>query len=119
MAIRFKKYKNKQTGEVITAIRLTPRNVDEVVAYVTKNLGTILNETKVFKSERFLGDSYDAVKVSLVQKNVDAKGKVRNGVRKAFRNDFIVRGEPIVRGKFKGYEFTRVRDAGIDGYVAV
>ncbi len=119
MAIRFKKYRNKKTGEEITAIRLTPRNVDEVVAYVTKNLGTVVNETKTFKSDRFLGGSYDAVKVSLVQKNTGSDGRVRNGVRKAFRNDFIVRGAEIKRGNKKGYEFSRVRDAGIDGYDAV
>ncbi|QCG77556.1 hypothetical protein SEA_DIZZYRUDY_60 [Microbacterium phage DizzyRudy] len=119
MAIRFKKYKNKQTGETIQAIRLTPRNVDEVVEYVRKNLGTILNETKTFRSERFQDGEYVAVKVALVQKNVGANGKVKRGTRKAFRDDFIVRGEEIKIGDKKGYEFSRVRDAGIDGYSLV
>lgn len=116
MAIRFRKYQNKKTGEIITAIRLTPRNVDEVVAYVTKNVGTIVNETKTFRSERFVGGLYDAVKVALVQKNVGSDGRVKKGVRKAFRDDFIVRGDEIKVGNKKGYEFSRVRDAGIDGW---
>ncbi|HMT88104.1 MAG TPA: hypothetical protein PKC73_00590 [Dermatophilaceae bacterium] len=114
MVVRFRKYTSPRTGEV-TAIKLTPDNVAEVVAYITKNKGTALDESILIKSPV----EYLAVKVALVQKNTDAKGKVRKGVRKAFRGDFIVRTEVVdAKGK-KGYEFSRVRDAGVNDFVAV
>ena len=118
MVIRFRKYTSPRTGEV-TAIKLTPDNVAEVVAYIAKNKGTALDESVLIKSPDLRDGEYLAVKVALVQKNTDAKGKVRKGVRKAFRGDFIVRTEVVdTKGK-KGYEFSRVRDAGVNDFVAV
>lgn len=121
MALRFRKYTSPRTGEV-TAIKLTPDNVAEVVAYIAKNKGTALDESVLIKAVPGLHDrdgDYLAVKLALVQKNTDKHGKVKNGVRKAFRGDFIVRTEVVdAKGK-KGYEFSRVRDAGVNDFVAV
>lgn len=117
MAIRFKKYKNDAE---INAIKLTPRNVAEVVAYINKNGGTALDESVVVKGLNDRDGDYLAVKVAVVQKNVYGVGgtKVKKGVRKAFRGDLIVRTEIERNGK-KAYEFSRVKDAGIDGYSLV
>lgn len=116
MVIRFKKY---QSGsETITAVRLTDKNVAEVVAYVSKNGGTILDETQVFKDTKFQEGAYTAVKVSIVQR-VRVGGRIRKSIRKAFRGDFIVRNElETPKGKQK-YEFFRIRDAGVNDWVAV
>lgn len=111
MAIRFRKYKNKSTGDVIQAIRLSEKNVEEVVNYVAKNGGTIVNETKVFRSENLKDGEYTAVKVAIVQRNW-VGGRIKRGVRKAFGGDFIVRN---LREDGK-YEFWRIRDAGVDGF---
>lgn len=119
MVVRFRKYKNKKTNGTITAIKLTPNNVAEVVAYINKNKGTALDESVLVRSTYLRDGEYLAVKVAVVQKNTDAKGKVRKGVRKAFLGDFIVRTEVVdAKGK-KGYEFSRVRDAGVNDFVAV
>lgn len=115
MAIRFKKYKNtKDAGSIVNAVKLTPNNVAEVVAYVTKNGGTIIDESVLVKSPDLRDGEYLAVKVALVQR-VFVGGRTRKGVRKAFRGDLIVRN---LREDGK-YEFWRIRDAGIDGYKAV
>lgn len=118
MALRFRKYTSPRVGEV-TAIKITPNNVAELVAYINKNGGTALDESVLVKSPDLRDGEYLAVKLAVVQKNTDAKGKTRNGTRKAFRGDFIVRTElekPV--GKQK-YEFSRVRDAGVNDFVAV
>jgi len=120
MAIRFKKYKNKDNNAEITAIKLTPRNVAEVVSYINKNGGTALDESVVVKGLNDRDGDYLAVKIAVVQKNPYGPGgtKVKKGVRKAFRGDLIVRTEIERNGK-KAYEFSRVKDAGIDGYSLV
>lgn len=115
MSIRFKKYKNKNdAGTIIQAVKLTPNNVAEVVAYVTKNGGTALDESLLVKSPDLRDGEYLAVKVAIVQRNW-VGGKIKKGVRKAFRGDLIVRN---LREDGK-YEFWRIRDAGIDGYSLV
>lgn len=124
MAIRFRKYKGprapyQKDAPVVTAIKLTPNNVAEVVAYINKNGGTALDESVLFNSPDLRDEKYLAVKVAVVQKNTGSNGKVKKGVRKAFRGDLIVREEIEKADGKKGYEFSRIRDAGIDGYVAV
>ncbi|AWN03301.1 hypothetical protein PBI_CAMILLE_54 [Microbacterium phage Camille] len=121
MAIRFRKYKNKHNNAELMAIKLTPNNVAEVVAYINKNGGTALDESVLVKSPDLRDGEYLAVKVAVVQKNVYGVGgtKVKKGVRKAFRGDLIVRQEIELPNGKKGYEFSRVRDAGIDGYELV
>lgn len=118
MAIRFKKYRSPRSGEV-TAIKLTPNNVAEVAAYICKNKGTALDESQLVKGLNDGDQPYLAVKLALVQKNVDKNGKIKRGVRKAFRGDFIVRTEIELPNGKKGYEFSRVRDAGVNDFVAV
>ena len=124
MSIRFRKYAGPRApytkeAHVVSAIKLTERNVAEVVAYINKNKGTALDESKTFKSDQYKDGVYTAVKVSLVQKNVDIHGKVKKGVRKAFGGDLIVRTEVELPSGKSGYEFSRIRDAGIDGYSLV
>lgn len=112
MAIRFKRYRNtKDQGTIVQAIRLTPGNVHEVVAYVNKNGGEATDETILIKSEDLRGGHYAAVKVAIKQRYYTA-GKIKKGVRKAFRNDLIVRN----KREDGTYEFWRIRDAGIDAY---
>lgn len=121
MALRFRKYTSPRVGEV-TAIKLTPQNVAEVAAYINKNKGTALDESVLIKAVPGLHDrdgDFLAVKLAVVQKNVGADGKVRKGVRKAFRGDFVVRTEVELPNGKKGYEFSRVRDAGVNDFVAV
>lgn len=114
--VRFRKYKNTaDQGSVIQAVKLTPDNVASVVAYVAKHGGTIVDESMVVKSPDLRDGEYLAVKVALVQRNLSESGKVSKGVRKAFRGDFIVRN---LREDGK-YEFWRIRDAGVNNYVAV
>lgn len=112
MAIRFRKYRNlKDQGTIIEAIKLTPNNVAEVVAYVNKNGGTILDESVLVKSPDLRDGEYLAVKVAIVQRNW-VGGKVKKGVRKAFRGDLIARN----KREDGTLEFWRIRDAGIEGY---
>lgn len=120
MAIRFRKYKNlKDRGTIINAIKLTPDNVAEVVAYVNKHKGTALDESILVESPDLRDGQYLAVKVAIVQRYWSA-GRVRKGVRKAFRGDLIVRNELEGSTKAKPkYEFWRIRDAGIEGYQPV
>lgn len=115
MAIRFRKYKNtKDQGTIIEAIKLTPNNVTEVVAYVTKHGGTIVDESVLVKSPDLRDGEYLAVKVALVQRNYSVKtGKTKKAVRKAFRGDLIARN----RREDGTLEFWRIRDAGIGGHV--
>ncbi len=121
MAIRFRKYKGTKPAHVVTAIKLTPNNVAEVVAYINKNGGTALDESVLIKSPDLRDGEYLAVKVAVVQKNTSGgvPTKVTKGVRKAFRGDLIVREEIEKADGKKGYEFSRIRDAGIDGYSLV
>lgn len=114
MAIRFRKYENKKTGDLIQAVRLTAQNVDEVISHVKKNGGTILNETITFKNPDLKDGVYTAVKVAIVQR-VWVGGRVRRATRKAFGGDFIVRN----KREDGTYEFWRVRDAGVNDYAAV
>lgn len=121
MGIRFRKYVGPRApytkeAPVVTAVKLTERNVAEVVAYINKNNGTAIDESRTFYDDRLKDGVYTAVKVALVQKNTDAKGKVKKGVRKAFGGDLIVRTEVELPTGKTGYEFSRIRDAGIDGY---
>ena len=118
MSLRFRKYAGPNKS-VVTAVRLTEKNVEEVVAYIAKNKGTAVDETRTFYSPDLKDGQYTAVKIALVQKNVDAKGKVKKGTRKAFGGDLIVRTEVELPTGKTGYEFSRIRDAGIDGYSLV
>lgn len=120
MVVRFRKYTSPRTGEV-TAIKLTPDNVAEVVAYINKNGGTALDESVLFNSPDLRDEKYLAVKIAIVQKNTSSgvPPKVTKGVRKAFRGDLIVREEIEKADGKKGYEFSRVRDAGVNDFVAV
>lgn len=112
MAIRFRKYKNlKDQGSIVEAIKLTPNNVAEVVAYVNKNGGTAIDESVLIKSEDLRDGEYLAVKVGIVQRNW-VGGRIKRGVRKAFRGDLIARN----KREDGTLEFFRIRDAGIDGY---
>lgn len=121
MAIRFRKYKSPRTGEV-TAIKLTPNNVAEVVAYINKNGGTAVDESVLIKSPDLRDGEYLAVKVAVSQLNLhSATGRLYRGVRKAFRGDFIVR-ELVDSSRDNPkphYQFSRVRDAGVNDFVAV
>ena len=119
MGIRFRKYIGTDK-KVVTAIKLTERNVEEVVAYINKNKGTAIDETQTFYDPNLKDGQYTAVKIAVVQKNVDAKGRVKKGVRKAFGGDLIVRNEVVNTATNKvAYEFSRIRDAGVDGYSLV
>jgi hypothetical protein len=119
MAIRFRKYKNlKDRGTIVQAIKLTPNNVAEVVAYINKNGGTAIDESVLVKSPDLRDGEYLAVKLAIVQRNW-VGGKIKKGVRKAFRGDLIVRNELETPVNGRKYEFFRVRDAGIDGYALV
>lgn len=110
MAIRFNKYKDK-SGTVLKAIRINEKNVEELVAYINKNGGTAVDETRVFYSEDLKDGQYTAVKLSLVQKNKSRVGKIYRGVRKAFAGDIIVRYE-VFDEKLNGlvYEFSRLKN---------
>lgn len=120
MAIRFRKHRSKLSGRTIMAVRLSETNVADVVAYITKHNGTALNETQIFKGETWRDGEYHAVKLALVQKNlVGFEGKYKKAVRKAFRNDLIVRKEVELPNGKKGYEFERILDSGIADYVVV
>lgn len=121
MAIRFKKYKRLDGGAELSAIRITENNFAEIVEYINKNGGEATNESIVIKSEDLRGGFYTAVKIGVLQKNVYGVGgtKVKKGVRKAFRGDLIVRTEVKLPSGKKGYEFSRIKDAGVDGYKAV
>ena len=123
MGIRFRKYIGTDK-KVVTAIKLTEKNVEEVVAYINKNKGTAIDETQTFYDPELKDGQYTAVKIAIVQKNVDAKGRVKKGVRKAFGGDLIVRNQVVNTATNKvayevAYEFSRIRDAGIDGYSLV
>lgn len=118
MAVRFRKYK-AQKGEEINAIVLNEKNVAEVVAYINKNRGTALDETQVFTGDHLEGGSYTAVKVALVQKNVDKLGKLKKGVRKAFRGDVIVRKAVELANGKPGYEFSRIKAVDFESYTLV
>lgn len=110
MAIRFRKYVNK-VGDEVRAIRITEKNVEELVSFISKNGQTALDETKVFYSPDLKDGQYTAVKLALVQTNVSAKtGKKSKGVRKAFGGDVIVRNEDGSFSRIKSYDF--------DGYKA-
>lgn len=119
MSLRFRKYAGPNKS-VVTAVRLTEKNVEEVVAYINKNKGTAVDETRTFHSPDLKDGQYTAVKLSVVQKNTGADGKVKKGVRKAFGGDLIVRTEVVNTATNKvAYEFSRIRDAGVDGYSLV
>lgn len=107
MTIRFQKYKRTSRGDVVQAIRLTDKNVAEVVAYVNKNGGKATNETVEF-------DGHFAVKVGITQR-VWESGRIRKRIRKAFRGDFIVRN----LREDGTYEFWRIRDAGVNDFVGI
>ena len=115
--IRFKKYKNK-AGEEIKALKITEKNVQELVDYINKNGGTALNETQIFKSEHLKDGEYAAVKIANVQRTPSAT-RVRRDVRKAYANDFIVRDEVPGKDGYLHYEFSRVRAADFSEYAAV
>ena len=117
-AIRFRKYTGPQ-GQIVTAVRLNEKNSADVVAYINKNAGTAIDESRTFYNERLKDGQYTAVKIALVQKNVGSNGKVSKGVRKAFGGDLIVRTEVELPSGKKGYEFSRIRDEGVDGYSLV
>lgn len=119
MSLRFRKYAGPNKS-VVTAVRLTEKNVEEVVAYINKNKGTAIDETQTFYDPNLKDGQYTAVKIAVVQKNVSEKtGKVSKGTRKAFGGDLIVRTEVELPTGKTGYEFSRIRDAGVDGYSLV
>lgn len=117
MAIRFRKYRNtKDKGTIVNAVKLTANNVAEVVAYVNKNGGFARDESVVFVSDDLREGKYLSVKVAVKQR-VFVGGKTRKDIRKAFRGDLIARNELETPVNGQKYEFWRIRDAGIDGYV--
>ena len=115
MSLRFRKYAGANRS-VVTAVRLSEKNVEEVVAYINNNKGTAVDETQTFYNPDLKDGQYTAVKLSVMQKNVGYDGKVKKGVRKAFGGDLIVRTEVELPSGKTGYEFSRIRDAGVDGY---
>ncbi len=117
MAIRFRKYKNK-VGDVVSALRLTEKNVEELVSYITTNKGTAIDETRVFHSPDLKDGQYTAVKLALVQVNTTPSG-TRRGVRKAYANDVIIRTEVELPSGKPGYAFSRVKSADFEEYAAV
>jgi len=123
MVIRFKKYRNP-AGDEVKALKLSEKNVEEVVAYMTKNGWKAKDETQVYQSEdlkKVLKDGqFTSVKLELDVKYRDSMGRPRKAPRKAHAGDFIVRQE--VPSKETGtlvYEFTRIKAADFEHYKLV
>lgn len=120
MAIRFKKYKNK-VGDEVKALRITEKNVEELVAYIVNNGGKARDESKTYHSDALKDGQYTAVKLALRQLVLHSASKRHyRAVRKAFGGDIIIRHEvenPTPDGP--RYEFSRIKAKDFEEYGVV